>query len=449
MSDNPFGFPTELAPEPIKPFNSVFVRFRSAVDEAAFARVIEQRVVKGERKRLWFPRPADGSEAQATREDLRDGDEFYAEVTRDGVRFDLQTADWLGEWTGMPEFISKEVAPYSAVLVQFATETAQAEFSRRVEQPIDKGKEAKSIWFPKLPPDAEVCIQSSKRYSEANDAHTSPTYPIYIISKGRWERPMTARSLEEMRVPYKIVVEPQEYFNYASTIDEENILTLPFSNLGLGGIPARNWVWEHAKASGAKRHWILDDNIGNFYRWNNNKHTQVTTGAIFKAAEDFVDRYDNVPMAGMNYRWLCKAIQKVPAFYKNTRCYSCILLQNDVTERWRGRYNEDTDLSLQFMSKGKATILFNAFLCGKASTMQMKGGNTDELYKGDGRLKMAEELVANWPGIATVSHKFNRAQHHVDYSRFLKNQLSLSDFVRPEGINNYGMVLTDAPEKSR
>jgi hypothetical protein len=65
-----------------------------------------------------------------------------------------------------------------------------------------------------------------------------PGYPVYIISKGRWESRHTARALERMKMPYSIVVEPQEYDNYAAVIEPRNILVLPFSNLGLGSIPA-------------------------------------------------------------------------------------------------------------------------------------------------------------------------------------------------------------------
>ena len=98
----------------------------------------------------------------------------------------------------------------------------------------------------------------------------NPKYPVYIISKGRWERRQTAKAMEVMKIPYHIVVEPQEYENYAAVIDKSKIIVLPFSNLGQGSIPARNWVWEHAIKTGAERHWILDDNMDSFYRVNRN-----------------------------------------------------------------------------------------------------------------------------------------------------------------------------------
>ena len=49
---------------------------------------------------------------------------------------------------------------------------------------------------------------------------------------------------------FKIVVEPQETQKYANKFGQDKILTLPFSNLGLGSIPARNWCWEDAKKNG-------------------------------------------------------------------------------------------------------------------------------------------------------------------------------------------------------
>ena len=61
---------------------------------------------------------------------------------------------------------------------------------------------------------------------------------------------------------------------------------------------------------------------------------------------------------------------------------------------WRGRYNEDTDLSLRALKDGWCTVLFNAFLIGKVTTMRMKGGNTDNVYTdGDNRLSFAKALA--------------------------------------------------------
>lgn len=276
----------------------------------------------------------------------------------------------------------------------------------------------------------------------------NPEYPVYIISKGRWESRLTAKALEEKNIPYHIVIEPQEYDQYSSVIDKNKILVLPFSNLGQGSIPARNWVWEHSISIGAERHWILDDNIRDFYYLNNNIKYRIDSGTIFKITEDFVNRYKNIGLAGFQYEMFAPRKKKHNPFILNTRIYSCILIKNDLIYRWRGRYNEDTDLSLRVLKDGWCTVLFVAFLADKMATMQMKGGNTDELYKDDGRLKMAQSLKEQHPDITKIVWKYNRWQHEVDYSGFKKNRLILRDDITIENkINNYGLKVVNLDDR--
>jgi len=275
----------------------------------------------------------------------------------------------------------------------------------------------------------------------------NPKFPIYIISKGRWESRHTSRALETIGVPYRIVIEPQEFDQYAAVIDSEKILVLPFSNLGQGSIPARNWVWEHSISEGHERHWIMDDNIRWFARIHKNKKTRVSDGVCFKVCEDFTERYTNVALSGLEYEMMMIVSQKTCAPCRfNTRIYSCILIKNDIPFRWRGRYNEDTDLSLRCLKAGLCTILLLQFVCKKLATMTMKGGNTDELYKQnaafDGRLAMAQSLQQQHPDVCTVVRKWGRWQHHVDYRPFKRNQLrrKLGVVILP-GPNEYGMKL--------
>lgn len=274
----------------------------------------------------------------------------------------------------------------------------------------------------------------------------NPKYPVYIISKGRWETRFTAKALLERCIPFNIVVEPQEYDQYAAVIDPSMILVLPFSNLGQGSIPARNWVWEHSISVGANRHWILDDNIRDFYRLQKNIKYRTDSGSTFVAIEDFVDRYVNFAIAGMQYEMFAPRKQKQNPFILNTRIYSCILIKNDIPYRWRGRYNEDTDLSLRALKDGWCTVLFVAFLADKVKTMLLKGGNTESLYKldgkEDGRLLMAQSLQKQHPDVTKIVWKWNRWQHEVDYTPFKNNKPILKEGVTmPEGVNNYGMKL--------
>jgi len=269
----------------------------------------------------------------------------------------------------------------------------------------------------------------------------NPKYPIYVISKGRAKSCLTARELKLMNVDFRLVVEPQEYEDYKDVA--ENILVLPFSNLGQGSIPVRNWVWEHSISEGYKKHWILDDNIEGFHRLNRNEKPKLLSGVFFKCMEDFTDRYENVGISGANYYSFCKTTDKVPAYYLNTRIYSCILIKNDLPYRWRGKFNEDTDLSLRALKDGWCTILFNAFLIGKVTTMRMKGGNTNEVYsETNNRKEFAESLQDQHPDVVKVTWKFNRWHHQVNYKPFKKNKLKLVQGVQINNqINEYGMQL--------
>jgi len=151
---------------------------------------------------------------------------------------------WTEHWQGMPEFAQSNLMPQQAVIVNFRNKQDRESFEDLVGQHITDS--TKFIWFPEMVRrTAPICTGASSLRLR---------YPVYIISKGRWESRQTSRALERINMPYRIVIEPQEYDQYAAVIDPKKILVLPFSNLGQGSIPARNWVWEHSIGEGAKRH---------------------------------------------------------------------------------------------------------------------------------------------------------------------------------------------------
>lgn len=283
----------------------------------------------------------------------------------------------------------------------------------------------------------------------------NPIFPIYIVSKGRWKSRLTSKALESVNVNYKIIVEEQEYDQYSEVIDKSRILILPqsykdnydtFDKLGneksKGPGAARNYAWDHSISNGFDWHWVMDDNLDAFHRLNRNIKAEVTSGTIFRCMEDFVLRYTNIAIAGPNYYSFCKSTDKVPAYVLNTRIYSCLLINNNIPYRWRGRYNEDTDLSLRVLKDGWCTIQFNAFLCGKVTTQRMSGGNTEEFYKHEGTEAKSRMLVEMHPDVSKMVWRFNRWHHHVDYKKFKSNELKIKKgLIVPTGINNYNMEL--------
>jgi hypothetical protein len=299
----------------------------------------------------------------------------------------------------------------------------------------------------------------------------TPQFPLYIPSKGRSEYMITSKVLTELGVKHYIVVEPQQVDDYLKAVKKMNLLAtiLPLDmtykekyelcdDLGLtkstGPGPARNFAWDHSISQGYNWHWVMDDNIQSFRRLNKNEKVKVSNGAIFKAMEDFVLRYKNIAMAGPNYYMFAPARVKQPPFIMNTRIYSCNLIRNDLAFRWRGRYNEDTIISLDMLKAGWCTVQFNAFLQQKMPTQTIGGGNTQEFYHAEGKVQAGQKYadtgtlaksqmqVKVHPDVSKLVWKFNRYHHHVDYTPFKKLKLIRKEDIEiPRQANDYGMKL--------
>lgn len=270
----------------------------------------------------------------------------------------------------------------------------------------------------------------------------TPRYPIYIPSKGRADVSYTARFLERDEVDYKIVVEPAQYETYCQYHDASKLIQLPENNKGL--IYARNWIKAHATAAGYERHWQLDDNMSHVLRFYKGERIPCHSGTALAITEDFVDRYQNVAIAGLNYYMFVVPHAQPPPFHLNTKVYSCTLVLNSIPHKWRSLYNDDTDICLQVLADGWCTVLMNAFMVAKKRTMTVKGGNTKDLYQGDGRLVMSRSLERLWPGVVTTHRRFQRPQHYIhdNWQRF-DTQLKFKDGVSLDTIprNQYDLKL--------
>ena len=362
---------------------------------------------------------------------------------------------WKEHWVGMPEFVQDENGSYRTITVKFRRKEDYDDFSAKINQ--DVTDKTKSMWHPKLN------VTKNLKLRWVQESRTNPEHPMYIVSKGRADTMITSRSFARMHIPHYIVIEPQDEALYEEALDNFDIrqyvtlLVAPFSNHGDGPGRARNWAWDHSLTIGATSHWVFDDNISDFYRLHNNERIRFESGVGFKVMEDFVDRYDNVYIAGPQYRFFIAPDQSYPAYVANTRIYSALLIRNDCKHRWRGRYNEDTDICLRVMKDGDVCLQFNAFLQGKCATQTVAGGNTAEFYHAEnteneefkesgynteGTVNKSQMLVDMHPDVARLVWRYGRWHHWVDYSPFKVNKLKLREgVVLPSGTNNYSMEL--------
>lgn len=289
-----------------------------------------------------------------------------------------------------------------------------------------------------------------------------PSFPIYIPSKGRADSRLTAKALDAAGVPYRLVVERQELDAYRAVVNPAKLLVLDpayqrdydtCDDLGdsksKGPGAARNFIWDHAVAEGHAWHWVMDDNIRGFWRLHQNLKRPTRGGAVLRAMEQFVLRYTNVAMAGPNYYMFASRKSRQPPYITNTRIYSCNLIRNDVPFRWRGRYNEDTDLSLRMLKAGWCTVQFNAFLQWKMTTQTVKGGNHADFYDREGTLPKSRMQVQLHPDVSRLVWRFGRWHHHVDYSGFRQPLLRRADVEVPPEPDEMGMRLVQVQVSPR
>jgi hypothetical protein len=358
--------------------------------------------------------------------------------------------NWRDEWWGMPEFEMGDARPQYKITINFMTAKDVEDFAKVTGIPVTARSD--SAWFPHQEP------LKGQYYYDGPKADSR--YPICIPSKGRYDCQKTGKALDKLGVSYKFFVEEAEGDLYKQYLGEDKVVVMPFSNLGQGSIPARNFIWDWARERGFKRHWTVDDNIQSFARCHNNRRLCVYGGSFFNAMEDFVDRYENVAMAGPHHKgFVMDRDPNLTPVLWNSRIYSCILLDTTLPDKysWRGRYNEDTDLSLRLLKDGYCTLLFRALCMDKGTTVgvknakPMKGGNTDNVYNSsDFRKAFADSLKEQHPDCVEVVWKFNRWHHHVDYSLFKKNRPILrANITKTQSINNYNMELIRSNEQTR
>ena len=287
------------------------------------------------------------------------------------------------------------------------------------------------------------------------DAHQDQRFPIYIVSYGRAEVCRTATNHERADIDYYLVIEAEEYDEYAAEWPEERLLVVPeeyhrryetYDDLGgekaRGPGPARNFAWEHSQEQGYDWHWVMDDNISAMMMRKDNNTPVAYGGAIFRAMEDFVLQYKNISMAGPRYESFIMKKATQPPLTVNTRVYSCNLIRNESGYRWAGRYNEDTDLSLRMLKDGWCTVLFNLFLQKKRATQVIEGGNTENFYKSEGTYPKSKMLKRQHPDVTTLTKQWGRWHHRVDYSGF-NNALVRKEPENRPSVGSYDFQMVD------
>lgn len=357
----------------------------------------------------------------------------------------------------MPHFVNEDTEAYSVIRFYLDSELYGTDYvAQLTEQNVTDN--TTSLWFPVQ--DASGAEGNLRVIGGTSGTH----FPVYVVSKSRSECCLTSQFLTLCEVKHYVVVEKEQYEDYMGTVGQSTyttVITIPqkffdeyetlcdYENeLGevrkTGPGAARNFAWWHSMQMGFDAHHVLDDNIRGFYMLSDNCKFKVRTGAFIRAFEEHFMAFDNVALCGPCYASFAPKNENRGCHIFNTRIYSWITIRNDVWNdgfKWRGRYNEDTILSIDVMKAGWATLQYYMFLQYKIVTQAMKGGNTDEFYAEEGTSRKSRMLEEVHPDVAKVTWRFSRVHHYVDYSPFADNDPQFHPERLSDGMNDYGMYV--------
>ena len=232
------------------------------------------------------------------------------------------------------------------------------------------------------------------------------SYPVYVPSKGRPTVKMTTKFLDEGGIPFYVVVEPQDAAAYKENYSPDKILVMDKNDQGIAY--ARNFCKDHSKSKGDAFHWQIDDNIHYLGYRANGKNHKGSAANIMGLAESFVNMFENVAAASLSHNMF--AFAKNYSIDINKQVYTCALFGNNNDLKWRPDVIEDTDYSLQVLTAGYTTFLFNRLIMNKVATGVIKGGNTEISHGGNRRLLRSQALQKYWPGWFTITEQYGRVK---------------------------------------
>jgi glycosyltransferase involved in cell wall biosynthesis len=216
------------------------------------------------------------------------------------------------------------------------------------------------------------------------------------------------------------VVEPQESAEYVAQYGTDRVLVLPKDNQGI--LFSRNFCKRHARDSGAKWHWQIDDDLISFSRRvgifeGKFKAKRCDALEALLGVQSFVTQFKNVAAACPKAQG---AVFNEPRpFIVNQLIYTCGLFRTDVDAWWRV-IPGDTDYSLQVLKQGWVTLLCFQYLQHSASSDAIAGGMQESRGGSKGRLNHLRNLKKLWPNdISLVEcNHFGKSSGRARWSQF-------------------------------
>lgn len=219
-------------------------------------------------------------------------------------------------------------------------------------------------------------------------------FPIYIPSKGRPDVQPTVALLRASGIPFRIVVEPQDFKAYrkACGVGVE-IEQLRDNNKGLAH--SRQCIKVMSILSGDRWHWQIDDDVKCFLRRTPGQPSEKISAAVaLGEIEAHVKQFVNIGQAGMNQNSWPPGRNAIKV---NNLPVQCVLNRNSVAAEYRRKIINDMDYTLQVLDEGYVTLMFDHIRAGTPPIGTNAGGLHNVYTDSAEMLKSMREVCKSFP----------------------------------------------------
>lgn len=241
--------------------------------------------------------------------------------------------------------------------------------------------------------------------------------PIYIPSRHRPNANLTTKAFDEAGLDYYLLIEPHDYQNYLTYHPKSRLVVMDKDNQGVWY--ARTYAMNHANANGHLYCWEFDDDMKWFCYRMNGKMVRTSPRHLISLVEQTTYQFSNIGAAGIGDAGFIFGYDNKPPVVYNAMVFQAMLLRTDTGLSFRPDVVEDADYSLQLLHAGWVTLTYKRIGQSTATTMKMKGGQTDTAYEGDGRLKQMQKLLEYHPGSYKIGYRPD-GRPHLRYTGYYK-----------------------------
>jgi len=219
---------------------------------------------------------------------------------------------------------------------------------------------------------------------------------IFIASKGRAHKCITADFFNQHLLSVNLVVEPQDWFAYYKEYNEfHNIIVLPENDMGLGYV--RNYIHKYAQdKTWANFYWMLDDDV---------KFNKVVAGKIkpvddLNFFDELISTEESKKFAQLSFEYQQFAWSAEKIFTDNSYCDVAVAINLEKTNKFG--FDEETglkvdrDFTMECLYRGHKTRRYN-HICMTSPSNGSNDGGLKPIYAQSGKeLEDCKKMVKKW-----------------------------------------------------